>query len=70
MTICSVRWISRKHWLSQPHCRACRAALVLVGERVIFYVADVEALYDRALAADTSPLPCPAMPNGVSASST
>jgi hypothetical protein len=38
--------------------------------RLIFYVADVDALYDRALAADSSPLPCPTMPNGVSASST
>ena len=38
--------------------------------RVIFYVADVDALYDRALAADNSQPPCPRMPNGVSASST
>ena len=39
--------------------------------RVIFYVADVDALYDRALAVrDTSQLPRPTMPNGVSASST
>jgi hypothetical protein len=39
-------------------------------ERVIFYVADVDALYDRALAAGYRQLPCPTMPNGVSASST
>ncbi len=38
--------------------------------RVIFYVADVDALYGRALAQDTSQLPCPAMPNGESATST
>ena len=38
--------------------------------RVIFYVTDVDALYNRALAADTTRLRCPAMPNGVSASST
>ena len=38
--------------------------------RVIFYVADVDALYDRALAAGYQPATTPAMPNGVSASST
>ena len=38
--------------------------------RVIFYVADVDALYDRALARETNQSARPAMPNGVSASST
>jgi hypothetical protein len=47
---------SRK--LSQPHRRTSRAALVLVG-RVIFYVADVDALYDRALAARYQPATAP-----------
>ena len=37
--------------------------------RVIFYVADVDALYERALAAGCQPLP-PATPNGESGSST
>ena len=36
---------------------------------IIFCVADVDALYDRSQR-DTSQLPCPTMPNGVSASST
>ena len=38
--------------------------------RAIFYVADVDALYDVHSQWDTSQLPCPTMPNGVSASST
>jgi len=38
--------------------------------RVIFYVTDVDALYDARAQRDTSRLLCPAMPNGVSASST
>jgi len=38
--------------------------------RVIFYVADVDELYDRALARGASELLRPATPNGVSASST
>ena len=38
--------------------------------RIIFYVADVDTLYDRSLQQDTSRLLCPATPNGVSATST
>jgi hypothetical protein len=40
--------------------------------RVIFYVADVDALYERALAAGCQPTtaPPPATPNGESVSST
>src|SRR5829696_5285171 len=38
--------------------------------RVIFHVADVDELYDRALAAGCHQLLRPAMPNGVSASFT
>ena len=38
--------------------------------RVIFHVADVDAFYDRALAAGCQPATVPLMPNGVSVSST
>jgi catechol 2,3-dioxygenase-like lactoylglutathione lyase family enzyme len=38
--------------------------------RVIFYVADVDALYDRALVAGFQPASVPQTPNGASASST
>ena len=36
--------------------------------RVIFYVADVDALYERALAAASSQLRCPGTPSGESVS--
>jgi hypothetical protein len=38
--------------------------------RVVFYVADVDPLYDRALAARYRPATVPHEPNGVSVSST
>src|SRR3954447_20502856 len=38
--------------------------------RVIFYVADVDGLYARARSAGFAPTTAPAMPNGVSATST
>ena len=44
--------------LPQPHRPTCRTTLVLVGW-VIFYVTDVDALYERALAAGYQPATVP-----------
>ena len=55
----------------QPHRPACPAAPVLVGAGNLLYVADVDALYRPCTCSGIpAKLPCPAMPNGVSAFST